>query len=452
MDHPVITPNAQENHKWQAALNKSDFGGTLLSGRPLATITPNKALYLSGGPVDRFSARIHGKLSNRAKHRVVTLGCALYAMAQAAVATDSSQVCGVIHSMSNTPPKVAPRYKQGIVADTGLARELKLLEEHGFVTTHKGFKGKDSPQGLSTLWFAATRLIDWLAHHEKALEVGKVKGEFELLRLRSLGSKSLEDYTDTDDTTRIRDHLERTNQARQSYLWAYSPLTAGTNEFTEDAKYTLSNHGLACHRVFNGDFESGGRFYCPAQSLRKAERGTLTIDSQPTIELDYKSLHLRMLYNMNQLPAPKDCYNPLGNKTQEERQQAKITCMIVINTDSRSSAVKALSSQGFTHEDAEKTVGDFESDHPSIMHTFYQSSWKQLQYIDSQLAESVLESCCKARIPVMPIHDSFITQTHHSVELEKMVRESYREVLGFDAEISFGDMPDMDWLRKELGL
>jgi len=371
-------------------------------------------------------------------------------MAQAAVATNSSQVCGVIHSTSNTPPKVASRYKQGIVADTGLAAELKLLEHHGFITSHKGFKGKDSPQGLSTLWFPATQLIEWLTYHEASLEVGKVNGKFELLRLKSLSSKSLEDYTDTDTTTRMRDHLERTNQARQSYLWAYSPLTAGTNEFIENAKYTLSDHDLMCHRVFNGDFESGGRFYCPAQSLRKVERGTLTIDNQSTIELDYKSLHLRMLYNMNQLSAPKDCYNPLGNKTQEERQQAKITCMIVINTDSRNSAVQALSNRGLTHEDAEKTVGDFESDHQRISHTFYQSSWKQLQYIDSQLAESVLESCCKARIPVMPIHDSFITQTQHSVELEQMVRENYRELLGFDAEISFGDMPNMDWLKEEL--
>ena len=81
---------------------------------------------------------------------------------------------------------------------------------------------------------------------------------------------------------------------------------------------------IALRRLFQrGDkapaFGYGGRYYASVvtgdrswQQLSKAQRKTITIDGKRTAELDYKGLHLRMLYQCfaNQLAAfiPNDPY------------------------------------------------------------------------------------------------------------------------------------------------
>ena len=60
------------------------------------------------------------------------------------------------------------------------------------------------------------------------------------------------------------------------------------------------------YRVFNrGAFKCGGRFFGHwVQMIPSGYRKYLQIDGEPTVEIDYSSMHISMLYAMKKLPPP----------------------------------------------------------------------------------------------------------------------------------------------------
>jgi len=452
--YPLVrSPFTQPNPQWQAALRNGSFD-PLIGSMTLNTFSADRSLWFIGQPIEELSLQLHGELSNRGKVKLKNLGCALYAIAQAALASKSNQVCGLTHSEDNNAGAVDARYKAGLLPTVGVRNELKELESVGFVTRMKGMRGKGYDKGLVTLWFPSEPFVDWLTTHEQDLSVERHKTPQELLQLKASNGEKLEDYTETEATQILREQVEMTNEARQKFEWSYCLVEDDGLQFMENESRKLQPDELKCRRIFSGDFESGGRFYCPAQNLRKAERSTLEVDGNPTIEIDYKSLHPRMLYHMNNLSSPSDCYDPHGNKTVEERQLAKKAAMMVMNSKSRQSAIQALANTGksISYEDAKATVLSFESDHSEIKQEFYSAAWKRLQYLDSQLVALVLSRCMESDIPVLPVHDSFITTTKFAVDVRAFVLQAYRDVLEFDPVLDYGEQPDLSWLEEDLGL
>ncbi len=61
---------------------------------------------------------------------------------------------------------------------------------------------------------------------------------------------------------------------------------------TQNKKLWLDEHKRV-HRIFNeGSFEKGGRFYGGWwMSLKEEDRKHITINGEPTIEIDYVALH-----------------------------------------------------------------------------------------------------------------------------------------------------------------
>lgn len=64
------------------------------------------------------------------------------------------------------------------------------------------------------------------------------------------------------------------------------------NSVTLDKKIVLP----FLHRVFNHNTELGGRFYGRHQQSSSSDRQRLLFNGKPTIELDYRSLHIAILY------------------------------------------------------------------------------------------------------------------------------------------------------------
>ena len=54
----------------------------------------------------------------------------------------------------------------------------------------------------------------------------------------------------------------------------------------------------------------------------------------------------------------------------------------------------------------------------------------RLQYIDSQLAERVMLHFAKKGVPVLPVHDSFITAAQHQHELVAVMKRVFGERFG----------------------
>lgn len=467
---------ASVNHEWTSTLRQSNFFG---ANKDIScmTFTPDRQRFVSGRPLNELSGAIQGKLSNRSQVRVPALGCALLAGIQAASTVSEACVCGFIHATNNNAAGGVPgRYKRSVIAPTGLTTELKLLASEGFLDEHRGFKGEGRPQGLVTLWFPTEKLVAWIVEHENELTVARLPKDSECIILKN-SSKQFLDYPDCDLSLGMRKVVTETNAARTGYAWRYWPTEADGITFKEQAsselsqedldqelavegvvfkrrdeldpqagttERTLDKESLVCRRVFRDDFKSGGRFYCDTQSsLRKAERSSITIDNNPTIEIDYKSLHPRMLYNLNNLESPVDCYSSGEAEQPYSRSLLKSACMMAINCGSPKKAVAALRNEHeISRTEAEECFGYFESMHKPIAHEFYSASWDRLQFADSQLVEKVLIKCLAESIPVLPVHDSFITTTEDAMRMNEFINEAYKELFGFDPILEFGDDPD----------
>jgi hypothetical protein len=156
----------------------------------------------------------------------------------------------------------------------------------------------------------------------------------ELIVLRDADGNPI-DYRDNRDTRAMRKRLAELNEALAS-----QQIGLGDRIIREGD--CLDNGGRAqaqLDRVFHrGDFANGGRFYGGHWQNIPAEGGRdqITINGQPTIEIDYRALHIRLLYQEvgKQMPADPYDFGP--------REQAKLALLIAINAKSHISAVRAL--------------------------------------------------------------------------------------------------------------
>lgn len=86
-------------------------------------------------------------------------------------------------------------------------------------------------------------------------------------------------------------------------------------------------------------------------------------------------------------------------------------------------------------EDGEWLLSTYEEHHKAVADIMFQSTWGELQYADSQLTRSILDGALEQGIPVLPVHDSYITTTEHGPALYELMTWCYYEVFGFEARI-----------------
>jgi hypothetical protein len=111
-------------------------------------------------------------------------------------------------------------------------------------------------------------------------------------------------FLETDITKWMKSEIRNFNQVfEQSHIDILQPrynehfqsMTL-ENGFTE-TEVNVNLNRKYIHRIFNDDFENGGRFYGAWwQSLPGDLRKYILIDNQATIELDYGGFHIALLY------------------------------------------------------------------------------------------------------------------------------------------------------------
>ncbi|MEM5534973.1 hypothetical protein WNY58_01090 [Neptuniibacter pectenicola] len=444
-------PDTQHNHKWAATLVKTK-PNTFGQIEELQTFTPMYGLGLEGPIVDEILESLFAVTNRNRTQLRQALQCSLLTLAQCIMHASSSTVYSFVHRRGTNQAKAVLRYKDRSFSDTHMTKVLDALASCGYVRYEKGFKGKDVPMGLATLWLVDSSFASWVSEHIESLKVVQFVEQRETVVLNNeAGGEKRKDYDENDQTHSMRQRIISGNKARTLHEWTYIPMDRvfweeGSRrrgkvkkeyrQFMEgDERHLISPKSLECRRVFKGDFESGGRFYCGAQSLTKAERGTIQIDGEPTIELDLKSLHPRLLYNLEGFEAPEDCYEA---DTKEQRARNKMICLYLINNKDRVTARRAFMADfGGTGDEADTEFDTYIEQHPKIAHHFFKSSWKRLQFMDSRIVDAVLSAAVDKGVALLPIHDSFITKTRDAYWLNDVIRESYCELIGFE--------PVLDW-------
>ena len=210
---------------------------------------------------------------------------------------------------------------------------------------------------------------------------------------------------------------------------------------------TVNPEANALRRVFNLDWYHGGRFYrAPHLTIPSACRETMTINGEPTVELDYSGLHIRMLYHRLGMDYREECY--VYAKSDEDnsidRKRMKLASLIVINSDDRQKAIKAIHDQcrkkGIHYPQGEywkynTLIAKFEEYHQPIKGFLFSGEGLDLQNQDSTIMASILDRLSSKGIPGLPVHDSIVCPSQNEDFLHQVMMEEYEKVMGFEPVI-----------------
>ncbi|EAR10742.1 hypothetical protein [Reinekea blandensis] len=438
----TIRPNIELNYKY------TEFFKTLRDG-PNYAFSPTSAVhsfypdYTSGlwgrAAEDLFSVAYQDR-KRMNKQTKEAFSAVLYTLTQASEANegDEKQFIGFLHSF-NRKGEASKRFRAWSYNRDQFADAIKRLNKLGLVNYHLGTKGEHHFLGLSTLCWPTELWNEWLRTHCTSLNVVSFEHDHDPLWLKCDESKRLLEYDESIHTTQTRNRLDHTNQLRREQCWTFvsscSHILPKENTHIENK---LNEQSLTCRRIFKNKFRSEGRFYCTAQNLRKQERATLKVNGQPTVELDFKSLHPRMMYHRANLEVPKhlseDCYSIPGFS----RDELKLAFMRVANGKNKRTAIVGTARElKCTIDHASKVIDSFLHAHSGIANQFFKDNWKSLQFSDSKIADQVLYTGLTQGIPIMPVHDSFIVEQRHAEWLHAVMSEAYSaEMNGFNAVIT----------------
>ena len=182
------------------------------------------------------------------------------------------------------------------------------------------------------------------------------------------------------------------------------------NDFLEAFRWP--QHGPV-RLIYTGGPVRGGRVYTRFQNLPKGIRAELTLNGKPTVELDYKANHLMMLLAMHGVPLPTDPYMEISKSAGCTRDQVKEFFTKSLGADLETKAFNALKVKRFNRnlfkavKDASLTL------YPSLSVALFRDIGSNLQSLEGQIALDIMYEGVKVGVPVLPVHDSFITSVDH---------------------------------------
>ena len=197
--------------------------------------------------------------------------------------------------------------------------------------------------------------------------------------------------------------------------------------------HSINFSKVVLRRVFSrNNIEINGRFYGGWwQSLPEKYRTHITINGIKTVEIDYSSMIMRMLYakeNIN-IEDGKDLYDIGLPVTEDQRVLIKRFIIASINDEKGRYRLsnEELKILGITHTQLFKLVKKV---HAPIEKYFSSGIGLKLMFEDSKIAEDIMLYFLGKSIVVLPIHDSFIIQQPFASELKEQMIISFKKIVG----------------------
>lgn len=238
--------------------------------------------------------------------------------------------------------------------------------------------------------------------------------------------------------------LSNTDLASFSALETYFSLIS-------KVKLSLSNGGQVFQDVvlerINGTrlYQKGNHGY---QTLPKEERKLLLIDGQPTIELDFVSLHPCILLNREGRACPKtdiycDVLKELNiRKTKDRRAAIKSAFLTAFNIDTLH-GFYTYTGQDKQYKQHLKKFRKPKEIYDAILVLYPElkgylccgDKSHELQGADSIIMIMILENLAKRGIKALSVHDSVICQVQDKNVVERVMKAAYKSCMGFDIQV-----------------
>jgi len=351
---------------------------------------------------------------------------------------------------SNIPARYKPAYlKYSIVIEV-----LDKMFNEDYLLYERASYNQTTGIGIQSRYAASDKLIAKLSNCSNFTVVEDLPKESIVLH-GSNGKKI--GYVDTANTNLMRNEVQQYNVLRSKSTLTLDNVPA---DLFMDYKHELILSGLIPNiyiipavnnshsglilkptylkRVFNCSFSQGGRFYCGAESMLKKEfRPYIHINGQPTCEIDFKAMHIRMLYHRMKIDYRKDPY-----LIDDLRDIYKVVALTLVNAKTRLDAIKGIRKKlvdeelhkqinKLTDDNISKLLDRFEKKHCKINNDFYSSPAIDLMYLDSQIANAVIKHFTKKGVVCLCVHDSFIVPVRYRKELIQEMRAAYKAEIGF---------------------
>ena len=353
--------------------------------------------------------------------------------------TDPALQIGI--SLRSNDYSAGTRYAKLFLSFRQFKAAYEGLRDCGYLQVDKrGGRYRASGKAWNTKIRATQKLIELLTQKAKIHPFRIVRASSAETILLKNEQKQLIEYPDTAATSKMRENLERINRI---LLRHWTDLEITDDEFSQlqtrlagdTEREAIDFTRRTLHRVFNdGSFEKDGRFYGGWwQNVPKEYRRYITINNKPTVELDYSGLHPRILYGLAGLQPPKDPY--LIGIEPKHRDLAKVALNAIINVGSG----RISRAEGYDPSKVGMEWREFlqviEEAHKPIAQFFRVGYGLRLQFLDSQMAEQVLLHFGQNDIPCLPVHDSFVMHHGYEDELEQVMQEAFRIVVGGNVPI-----------------
>ena len=445
-------------HKWSDEPNVNDAVGQILeeAEKPLASLKRNRR--------SRYSVRQHIK--------VVVLD--LF------IAWQDNPALALGYSRDKMKYGQGSRYKKIFLKYKPMVAVCDALEALGYAEQRNGFYSHDTHHPGETTRIRSThKLIELIlkCHIEREMIYRPILE----VQMKD-ASKNPLDVSTKATTKRLAPKVQRINEMLDS---TDIVLRVTRNQYLDIINRTGLPDTTRCsvsRKFNNGSFKQGGRFYCHwVLNLPSEYRAYLTMNGEPVAELDYATLHPRMLYaEKGLIPPPGDSYElEAFPRAQGYRPIIKTLTNSLINAKSVEKAIgalfdlremkpklkNALRSVGMIrniHGQASKTKQDREAarrmvkaikeKHHAIADQFGNNRGIFLQNTDSQMAERIMLNLWSKYIPSLCVHDSFIVPAPNAVDLLREMKAAFHAEYGLDIPVTVEHCPaDMKDKLEQLG-
>lgn len=329
----------------------------------------------------------------------------------------------------NTAYRTKSRYN-ALRISFKIVATVKAMAAAGYVTINIGFLDRDTGISRRTRIIATPKLLS-LLEDEMRKPVNELVQmvKCECIELRN--EEGFVEYVDSRFTKAARKALQDYND-----MMKCADITFPTDTMVTDT-----------YRVFNGDWDRGGRFYNHRWSfMPKEQRLSIRMNGEPVVEVDYSAQHLRLLYAMLGYQIANDPY-AVGSYA---RKAVKDAILIMLNAKTQAGAHKAITLKltqaklalakdaddakaqklvdAFEGVDVGELIRDILSYHAPIWNFFCSGIGIILQNLDSRICEAVLKHFVSLNVPCLPVHDSFLVPASYEDTLIAVMKQAALDI------------------------
>ena len=240
------------------------------------------------------------------------------------------------------------------------------------------------------------------------------------------------DYTDTAETSAMRDDMRRIN------AW----LERASMTFVDDGAEPVDVRDRTLRRLFvilEGDplrqrFDLSGRLFGGFwQGLRRERRAGIRIDGEPVATLDYSSMFARLAYASKDVqPPPGDLYAIPGLEGNRDAVKLGVNALLFDQHARRQWPKTDESAQRLP---AGWTLGRFRralvERHPVIANCIGKGIGFRLMHTESEIMARVLTTLLSEGVTALPLHDGLLVRRSHASKGKGAMEDVSSEMISY---------------------